>query len=90
MAPDGSIAIKFFYAMINLCYIMNSMYCKACNTEKPDSEFPNNRSKISGKGSACNDCMYERVKEWRRSNRLKVRDQNKRYYDKRFSKGDIS
>lgn len=56
------------------------MYCKQCNTEKDVSAFPNNRSKISGKGSTCIKCLYTRLVEWRKNNPEKLSNQGKRRY----------
>lgn len=59
------------------------MYCKSCDQEKDESEFPRNRGKASGRGFYCNECMYERTKIWRKKNPEKVSRINKRYWDKR-------
>lgn len=58
------------------------MYCKRCNVEKGEDEFPRNKSKPSGRGFYCNACMYERLKEWRKANPGKVKSIAKRRYDK--------
>ena len=56
------------------------MYCRSCNSEKDESEFPNNRCKTNGKGNYCNACMYHRLKEWRGKNKDKLaRIQKNRY-----------
>lgn len=44
------------------------MYCKSCEQEKPLDGFPRNRSKLSGRGFYCNECMYDRTKKWRKEN----------------------
>lgn len=59
------------------------MYCKACDTEKDESEFPRNKSKVTGRGFYCNSCMYKRLKEWRSKNKEKVRQIQKRAYDRK-------
>lgn len=59
------------------------MYCKRCEQEKEEAEFPHNKTKASGRGFYCNKCNYERLKEWREKNREKVRALQKRQYDKK-------
>jgi len=58
------------------------MFCKMCNTEKSEDDFPKNRSKPSGRGFYCNKCMYERLKEWRSKNPDKVKKIQKVRYDR--------
>lgn len=59
------------------------MFCRTCQTEKHEDEFPRNRSKLNGRGSVCNDCNYEKVKVWRQNNKDKVSKFNKQYYERR-------
>lgn len=58
------------------------MYCKQCNLEKDETEFPVNRSKSNGRGFYCNTCMYDRLKAWRARNPEKVRIIQKRRYER--------
>lgn len=58
------------------------MYCKECNLEKDDKEFPVNKSKSCGRGFYCNACMYARLKVWRSKNPEKVRVIQKRRYER--------
>lgn len=56
------------------------MFCKSCETDKTAEEFPRNRSKVSGRGFYCNECMYERTKKWRSENKGKLaKIQHNRY-----------
>lgn len=45
------------------------MICKACQKEKPETDFPVNRSMKSGRENKCKDCKREyrpiRVRPWR-------------------------
>ena len=59
------------------------MFCKACDTEKPEEDFPKNKGKASGRGFYCNACMYERLKAWRAKNPQKVRDMQKKRYERK-------
>lgn len=56
------------------------MYCKRCNTEKGEEDFPRNKAKVNGRGSYCNVCNYEKLKEWRKNNPDKVSALQKDYY----------
>ena len=62
------------------------MFCKMCNTEKAEEDFPKNRSKPSGRGFYCNKCMYERLKEWRSRNPEKVKKLQKVRYERTHPK----
>lgn len=59
------------------------MFCKQCNQEKGETDFPHNKSKPSGRGFYCNACMYERLKEWRKANPEKLKRLQKRRYDRK-------
>src|SRR5205814_1597310 len=37
--------------------------CRDCGLEKPDSDFPRNRSTSSGRGAYCKDCHNRRGRE---------------------------
>ena len=42
--------------------------CRKCNMEKPDTDFPINRSKPSGRQSNCKDCTKKYTRDWKRKN----------------------
>lgn len=64
------------------------MFCKQCNQEKSEDDFPKNKSKPSGRGFYCNACMYLRLKAWRANNKEKVRQLQKNRYDRMHGKID--
>ncbi len=42
--------------------------CSRCGEKKPETAFPKDKRRPSGRGSTCKRCNYEYVKAWRRRN----------------------
>lgn len=59
-------------------------YCPQCDRDVPLTEFPNNASRVDGKGGWCRECMRKYTREWKlknpETNRLHARiyHQNKK------------
>lgn len=53
--------------------------CAMCKETKPVSEFARNFRMLDGRASYCNSCKVIRVKDWRRRNPQRSREQSIRY-----------
>ena len=64
----------------------NVKYCKKCNQFKDETEFGTNNSAKNGLSSYCKSCTYIRIKEWKKNNLDKVKQQRQRYKEKNMKK----
>lgn len=53
--------------------------CPRCKTNKANSNFHKNRAKANGLHSWCKDCNRERQLVWKRKNKQKAGDNQRRY-----------
>lgn len=59
---------------------MKTKRCWCCKTEKPLSDFYNNRSQSDGLASECKICSMKRYKIYRANNKEKLREKDRKRY----------
>lgn len=71
--------------MADAVYILATRQCRVCLQNKEQHYFVKNKSFRSGIDTICLECSRQKVKEWRKNNPEKRKEQLKREYGKPYN-----
>jgi hypothetical protein len=58
---------------------MQTKYCAKCDEHKPFPDFSKNKARVDGIQDYCRECCAQAQRQWRETNRDKVREFNRQY-----------